>query len=155
MSKTLSQRRLDRIHQSVGREVVELYFSSPATLAEIADYPDQLRRVLDQTISQHPRSKEVTQSVQARTKACIGILEYEVRRADLAGIELCMVQTIIRIKLGRHLTIKAIKDMIRRTRAMHDLAVWHGNLRLRGPVLAAQINDRHQAKLRQESLAQS
>lgn len=153
MSKTLSQRRLDRIHQSVGREVVELYFTDPSALSDLIDYPDQLRRALDQALTAHPRAKEVSQSVQAKTKACIQRLQHEVRGADMAGIDLLQAQALIRYHLDRRLTIKAIQDMIRRTQAMHDLTVWHGKVRLRGPVLAAQINDRHQAKLRQESLA--
>jgi hypothetical protein len=154
MSKTLSQRRLDRIHLSVGREVVELYFSDPSSLAEIVDYPDQLRHLIDQTLTVHPRAKEVGQSAQPRTKACIQRLEHEVRCAGWEGIDLARAQALIKYHLDRDLTIKAIKDMIRRTRAMHDLTVWHGYIRLRGPILAEQINDRYQAKLRQESLAE-
>lgn len=159
MSKTLSQRRLDRIHAAVGREVVEQYFSDPTSLESLLDEPTLLRRALIETISLHPRAGELRGLVRPTTAACLNLISSLVREAAAAGqIEGVLIETI-RLKLisdlDHHIAPKTIEEMIRRNHAIHDLAVepHQHRIRLRGDLLVQQIDQRHQLKLRQQSAA--
>lgn len=154
MSKTLSQRRLDRIHAAVGREVCDQYFADPTILESLLDEPTLLRRALVDTISVHPRVGELRGNIRPTTAACLAILDALVREAAAAGriegILLDFAQGKLISELDYHISPRTIETMIARNHAIHDLVIQSGKIRLRGDLLVEKIDQRHQMKLRQQ-----
>jgi hypothetical protein len=155
MSKTQTQRRLDLIHRTVGREIVEQYFPDATVLSPLLAYPESLRRTLDETLARHPRARETRERSHPMTTSCLDLLGIAVRMSGLTGVSLEFAQETIARELGHVITLGTIREMIRRNYSVHDLVVRFGRVRLRGEVLAQAINERHQSKLRFESLARA
>ena len=154
MSKTLSQRRLDRIHLAVGREVCDQYFADPTALESLLDEPELLRKALAETLAAHPRAGELRGNITSTTAACLALLDSLVREAvaagQIEGITLDFAQGRLISELDHHISPRTIETMIQRNHAIHDLAICNSRIRLRGDLLVAKIDARHQIKLRQQ-----
>lgn len=159
MSKTLSQRRLDRIHQSVGREVCEQFFSDPHALEPLISDPTLLRRALLEAISPHPRAGELRNRNYPTTAACLNLIDSLVREAtaegQIEGITIEFAREKLAEKLDHAIALKTISEMIRRNSALHDLVAFNNRIRLRGDLLVRVIDARHQMKLRQQQSQQA
>lgn len=139
------------LYYAIGREVVAIYFAGQTSqsLFALSRSSKKLRETVAAALTADPDAAgkfTPRGNLNTNTVTCLHVLEEAVEIAPLEGILLQVAADTLYVKLEYRITPASLREMIRRTSALHKLTVARGRVRLRSDLVVAALAARHAAE---------